>query len=75
MEKSVCLGPAAFDILIHSFNPLTQGALCPKLIFWTFWKFSAWKLAILATIYSKGICNMRACHISTSTMFYSMNAS
>ena len=34
-------------------NPLTPGAFCQKRIFWTFWRFSAWKWAKLPSIYSK----------------------
>ena len=35
-------------------NPFTLGAFCQKnRIFWTFWRFSAWKWTKLAPIYSK----------------------
>ena len=36
-------------------NPLTTGQelFCQNHIFWTFWRFSAWKGAKLALIYSK----------------------
>ena len=34
-------------------NPLTPAAFCQKCIFWTFWRFSGWKWAKLAPIYSK----------------------
>ena len=36
---------------------MTPGAFRQKSFLWTFWRFSAWKWAKLATIYSKGIFN------------------
>ena len=38
-----------FTVII---NPLIPGAFRQKCIFWTFWRFSAWKWAKLAPIYS-----------------------
>ena len=46
-------------------NPLTPGAFCPKLLFWTFWR------NFLLDI---GICNMTACLSSTSIVFYDILA-
>ena len=34
-------------------NPLTPRGFCQKCIFWTFWRFSGWIWAKLASIYSK----------------------
>ena len=36
-----------------NFNPLTPGAFCQKIVFWTFWWFSGWISAKLASIWSK----------------------
>ena len=45
--------PYPFVSCVYLHHPLTRGAFRQKRIFWTFWRFSAWKSARLAPIYSR----------------------